>query len=263
VQVTGIDTSERALASARRLAQEGGFTNVCFYLQDLCCLPASRDNLHGAPFDLIHTAFLAPRILRIDYPALLPALWQLCRPGGLIYWTELAFPLTNSLALEQLMGLTCEALASAGQSWTSSSMLTCAGLCSPQQRGRGAAVSPMGLYHLGLTPLLGTWFQQAGFQRVQQVPTAIDISFESEMYACFTRQVEAFLWHIRPLLLTQEATTPEALEALALQIEAEVRHESFCGLCWLLSVLGQKPAEAHASPLQERSHNHERQLVSL
>ena len=107
---------------------------------------------------------------------------------------------------------------------------------------------PVGRRHLGLTPMLGTWFQQAGFQRVRQIPTAIGIAFESEASACFTQQVEAFLRHIRPFLLTQEVTTPEALDELALQVEVELRQESFCGLCWLLSVLGQKPAKASASP---------------
>ena len=107
---------------------------------------------------------------------------------------------------------------------------------------------PVGRRHLGLTALLGIWFKQAGFQPVQQIPTAIDIAFASETYACFTQQVEAFLRHIRPLLLTQKVTTLDALDELALQVEVELRQESFCGLCWLLNVLGHKPAKASASP---------------
>ena len=94
LQVTGIDTNERALASARRLAQEGGFTSVCFHAQDLCCPSATANGLPGAPFDLIHTAFLASHLLGVEYRALLQVLWQLCRPGGLVCWTEMAFPLT-------------------------------------------------------------------------------------------------------------------------------------------------------------------------
>ena len=248
LQITGIDASERALASARRLAQEGGFTNASFCSQDLCCPPALLDNLPGAPFDLIHTAFLAPRILRMEYPALLQVFWQLCRPGGLLCWTELEFPLTTSPALEQLICLICQALTPAGQSGTFPPRQASAALFVPAQERRGVAKPSIECCHRGLSTILGSWFQQAGYQQVRRVPTVIDISFESEAYDCFTQQVEAFLGRIRPFLQAQEVITPEALETLALQVESEVRQEGFCGHCWLLSVLGQKPEAAHTSP---------------
>jgi ubiquinone/menaquinone biosynthesis C-methylase UbiE len=246
MRVTGIDTSERALASARRLVREGGFTNVCFSRQDLCCSPASLGDLPNAPFDLIHTAFLAPYLLRMDYLALLQTLWGLCRPGGLVCWTEMEFPLTNSPALERLMSLTCEALTSAGQSCPSYS--TSAQLSSARHT-RGVATLLHKWGYLGMIPLLGTWFQQAGYQQVQQIATPIEVSSGTEANPCFTRQVEAFLRHIRPWLLAWEVITPEAVAQLACQVEAEVQQESFCGLCWLLSVLGQKPAGEHSTLL--------------
>jgi ubiquinone/menaquinone biosynthesis C-methylase UbiE len=246
LRITGLDLKADALASARRLAQEGGFTNVDFHVQEICCPPATEEDLPGAPFDLIHTAFLAPYLLRIDYPALLQTLWGLCRSGGLVCWTEMEFPLTNSPALERLMSLTCEALTSAGQNFPSNSI---SAQFSPARHRRGAATLLHRRRYLGIIHLLGSWFQQAGYQRVQQVPTAIDVSFGTEAHPCFTRQVEAFLLHIRPWLLTQKVITPEAFAQIARQVEAEVRQESFCGLCWLLSVLGQKPAGECLTPL--------------
>src|SRR5579859_3348421 len=185
LRITGLDLKAGAIASARRLAQEGGFANVEFHVQETCCPPATEEDLPGAPFDLIHTAFLAPYLLRMDYLALLQTLWGLCRSGGLVCWTEMEFPLTNSPAFERLMSLTCEALTSVGQNSPSYSI---AAQFSPARHTREAATLLHKRGYLGMIPLLGTRFQQAGYQQVQQIATPIEVSFGTEANPCFTRQ---------------------------------------------------------------------------
>ena len=239
LQVTGIDACTRSIASAQRLADDGGFSNVCFLVHDPREVQKIDDQLPGAPFDLIHLAFLAPTLLRMDCSAWLRALSQLCRPGGMVCWTETEFPITNSPALEHFIALTCHALDSAGYRFASSSTRTPAGIFDAERCEARKASSRAGHRHLGITPVLASWFHEAGYQQVQQVPTAIEVSSGTEAHPCFTRQVEAFTRQITPFLLEQGVITLDAYAQLCLQVEAEVQQDIFCGLCWLLSVLGQ------------------------
>jgi ubiquinone/menaquinone biosynthesis C-methylase UbiE len=235
LQITGIDTSARCIATAKRLAHEGGFSNVRFLVQDLHDVREVETRLPGAPFGLIHLTFLAPTLLSMDCSAWLRTLSRLCRPGGTVCWMETEFPLTSSPAIEQIIALTCHAL----------DLATCH--CTPLSMPTSAEHIPRG--HVGITPLLASWFHAAGYQQVQQVLTAIEVSSGTEAHPCFVLQVEAFLRQIRPFLLTQGVVTKGAFEQLCVQVEAEVQQETFCGLCFLLSVLGQKPGAGNATPL--------------
>lgn len=247
LQITGIDASARCIASAGRLAREGGFSNVTFCVQELHALDEGR--VPGAPFDLIHLAFLAPKLLTMNPPALLRALWRLCRPGGTLCWTETEFPITNSPALERLITLTCDALEAAGHHFASPSRQALPGILDAGQRGVSETTLHVARRHLGITPMLGNWLHEAGYQEVQQVPTAIVVSSGAEAHPCFALQVEAFTRQVTPFLLAQGVITPDAYEQLCLQVEAEVQQETFCALCSLLSVLGQKPGAGNAAHL--------------
>jgi ubiquinone/menaquinone biosynthesis C-methylase UbiE len=235
LQVTGIDASTRSIATAQRLAHEGGFSNVCFLACDPREVQEIDDRLPGEPFDLIHMAFVAPTLLSMDSSAWLRTLSKLCRPGGTVCWTETEFPITNSPALERLLALTCYALDLAECCCTPLSLLTHA-----EHTLRR---------HLGITPLLASWFHAAGYQQVQQVLTAIEVSAGMEAHLCFTLQVEVFAQQIKPFFLEQGVVTAGAYEQLCTQVEGEVQRDTFCGLCFLLSVLGQKPGAGNAAPL--------------
>src|SRR5712692_4646889 len=63
LQVTGIDASTRSIATAQRLAHEGGFSNVRFLVRDPRKMREVSHQLPGAPFDLIRLAFIAPTLL--------------------------------------------------------------------------------------------------------------------------------------------------------------------------------------------------------
>ena len=68
-------------------------------------------------FDLIHLSFLSRYILAVDFPALAQMCVALCRPGGVLCWTEAELPITTSPAFERLTSLVCETLQRAGQSF--------------------------------------------------------------------------------------------------------------------------------------------------
>jgi ubiquinone/menaquinone biosynthesis C-methylase UbiE len=249
LQVTGIDASARCITSAQRLAKEGGFSNVRFLVQDPGALQEVESQLPGAPFDLIHVAFLAPALLRMDYPTLLRTLLWLCSPGGMVYWTEMEFPITNSPAFERLTALTCNALAASGHTFVPPSMQALAAFFHSERPGTRETLPRVERRHLGITPMLGNWFHQVGYRQIQQVPIAIEVSSGTEAHPCFTLQVEAFVQQITPFLLAQGVLTEEACEQLCVQVKAEVQQDTFCGLCSLLSVLGQAPSAGNAAPL--------------
>lgn len=248
LQVTGIDASMRSIATAQRLAHEGGFSNVRFLAQDPRKMQevSHQHQLPGAPFDLIRLAFIAPTLLSIDCSSWLCTLSQLCRPGGTVCWTETDFPITNSPAFEQLIMLTCHALDLAECRRTPLSMPARVGIGDVKRHEAREALARVGR-HLGIMPLLGIWFHEAGFQHMQQVLTAIEVSSGTEAHACFLLQVGAFTRQIAPFLLTQRVVTRDAYARLCVQLEAEVQQETFCGLCSLLSVLAQKPGAGNAA----------------
>lgn len=235
MQITGIDASAQQIATAHRLAHEGGFSNVCFLVQDPRRLREVATGLPGVPFDLIHLAFLASMLFTLDYPALLRALWQLCRPGGMLCWTETAFPITNSPALA------CRALELAGQRLTPVSMHKPASTVLQDRHTTGEEFLLPAAHHLGILPMLGCWLRQAGYQQVQQRLTSIEVSAGTEAHACFALQLEAFTRRIRPLLLKQEVIAAAAYDVLRLQVQEEVGQETFCGCCVLLTACARRP----------------------
>lgn len=248
LQVTGIDASVRSIASAHRLAHEGGFSNVYFLVQDLCQLQEEETPLPGVPFDLIHLSFIAPALLNMNYPTLVRALWRLCRLGGMLYWTEMEFPLTNSPTLELLIALICEALNEAGHSFAPQSTQALTEFFDARQH-TASSLSPCAIRrHLGITPMMGSWLHKAGYQYVQQIPAVIEVSAGTEAHSCFTHQIESFTRQISPFLIAQGVITQDVFAQLCVQIEAEVQQETFCGFCFLLSVLGQTPGPENALP---------------
>jgi 2-polyprenyl-3-methyl-5-hydroxy-6-metoxy-1,4-benzoquinol methylase len=114
LRVTGIDHRPHLLNYARALAQEQGLTNATFAVGDLRedeqegkqeRQHAERAFSSPGAFDLVHLAYSATWMRHADYPTLLRRLWHLCRPGGILRWTESDMPATTSPALAALAAL--------------------------------------------------------------------------------------------------------------------------------------------------------------
>jgi ubiquinone/menaquinone biosynthesis C-methylase UbiE len=241
MQVTGIDLGGPCLAYARRLAEEGDLSNARFVVHDMRSF--EQDDFSPDAFDLIHLAFLASTLLTTDYPALLRALFRLCRPGGMVCWTEMEFPITTSPAFEHLTALTCRALQTAGQSFVSPSLQELAALFACWRRETERIIQPDERRHLGITPMMGSWLRASGYHQVRHLPTAIEVSTGTGAHPCFVRQVEVFGQQIRAFLLEQQVISKNAWERLLSQVLDEVQQESFCGLCFVLTTCAHKPLE--------------------
>jgi ubiquinone/menaquinone biosynthesis C-methylase UbiE len=248
IQVTGIDICRPRLIYARRLAQERRLSNARFLVQDLYCLHEAKAKLLSESFDLIHMAFIAPSLITMDYTVVLRALLRLCRPGGMLCWTEMEFPLTTSPAFEHLTMLVCRALQAAGQSFIPSSFQQLEGVFDQWQPEAGQTVTFYERRQLGITPMMGGWFRETGYQNVQHCATALEVSAGVGMHPGFVRQVEVFGHQIRPFLLEQEVITQDAYEQLLCQVQEEVQQDTFCGLCFVLTMCAHKPLPANAAP---------------
>lgn len=240
IHITGIDAREQALASAQHHAQAEGLCNAHFIMQDLHTLDMSC--FPSTSFDLINLMVLAPALLTLDYQLLVHRLVPLCRPGGMLRWTEMEFPMTSSPAFEQLAGLTLCALQAAGHSFIPLSLQAITEVYDTWRREEGKPVIPPQRRHLGITPLMGQWLRKAGYQHIRHFPTAIEVSTGTTAHSHFARQVAVFGRRILPFLLTQGVTTEADAELLLAQVEEELQEERFCGLCMMLTVCAQTPA---------------------
>ncbi len=240
LDVTGIDLLATSVAYAHRLANEGGLVNARFLTQDMRTLatgPFEPDS-----FDLINVAFIATELLTTDYATLMQSLFRLCRPGGMLRWTEMEFPITTSPAFERLMALVCLGLEAAGQTFIPPALQETAAIFAAWRRETGKVVLSVERRHLGMTPMMGSWLRKAGCWTVESFPTAIEVSTGTPSHPCFLRQVEVFGQQITSFLCEQNVITADALAQLLSQVAEEIRQDDFCGLCWLLTVYGYKAA---------------------
>lgn len=239
LQVTGIDISAAPIAYAQRLAREGNLTNAQFLVQDMRDL--RTDLVPVKTFDLVHLSFIASALLTVDYADLVRRLFQFCRPGGMICWTEMEFPITTSASFEQLITLTCQALQQAGHTFLPPTMLEFMAVYNNYRRYKGMPELHEQRRHLGITPLMGRWLHDAGYQHIQHTPVAIEVSAQTDMHLHFVDQVEIYFRQVQPFLVSQGVITQEASETLLANVYAEIQQDNFCGICYLLAVSAQKP----------------------
>ena len=108
LQCIGIDQDELQVKAANALAQRDHLAQVAFLATDMNDVSPAR--FSPGTFDLVHLSLLGRYILTADYPALAQTSAALCRPGGVMCWTEAELPITTSPACERLTSLVCEAL---------------------------------------------------------------------------------------------------------------------------------------------------------
>lgn len=130
-------------------------------------------------------------------------------------WTEAELPITSSPACQRL------------------SMLVLQGL---QAAGRAFAPG----YSLGITPRMGRWLRDAGFRIAQDRAYALEVSTGTMGHEMFARQVFVFGNQVLPFLLQTKVTTAEEFEKVFGQVQKEIRDKSFCGMCFLRTVVGIK-----------------------
>ncbi len=248
LQCIGIDQDEHLMKVANALAYRDGLAQVAFLAVEMSdILPTLFPE---ASFDFVQLSFLSRFILTADYPRLAQACAALCRPGGIVCWTEAELPISNSAAFEQLTALVCEALQRAGQSFISESMWEWAELVAARSGKAGVDRSSYKRHALGITPMLGRWLRDAGCGAHPEMPTyslwrldnrvihetayAIEVSAGQPAHKGFVRQAMRFAHQVKPFLLRTGVIEEMEHAVLCDHLEVELASREFCGLSYLL-----------------------------
>ncbi len=248
LQCIGIDQDEYLVKAANALAYRDGLPQAAFLAVDLNDMTPAL--FPKTSFDLVHLSFLGRYILTADYPALARACAALCRPGGIVCWTEAEFPTTTSEAFERLTVLVCEALQRAGQSFIPESMWEWAELVASRSGQAGVDRSSYQRRHLGLTPMLGRCLRNAGCgaprerpifsiwrideRVIHEVVYAIEVSAGQPAHEGFVAQAKRFARQVKPFLLRTGVIEDQDHAALCDRLDSELSSQEFCGLAFLL-----------------------------
>ena len=236
------------MKAANALAYRDGLSQVAFLAAEMNDISPSLFPDGG--FDLVHLSFLGRYILTADYHALAQACASLCRPGGIVCWTEAELPSTTSPAFQRLTSLVLEGLQRAGQSFISEKMWELTELVAAYSGKAGVERSWYQRRHLGITPMLGRWLRDVGCGAQRKTPVfsiwginervihqtvyAIGVSAGQPAYEGFVAQARRFARQIKPFLLRTEVIEEREYVPLCDRIETELTSPEFCGLSFLL-----------------------------
>jgi ubiquinone/menaquinone biosynthesis C-methylase UbiE len=248
LQCIGIDQDALLVKAANALAQRDRLAQVAFLVHEIDDIPPTL--FPQASFDLVHLSLLGRYILMVNYPALVQACAALCRPGGIVCWTEAELPITNSPAFERLTSLVCEALQRAGQSFIPETMWEWAELFAARAGKAGVDRTSYKRHSLGITPMLGRWLREAGCGTPREKPIysiwgidervihqtvyAIEVSAGQPAHEGFVAQASRFARQVKSFLLRTEVIKAMEYAALCDQLGTELASQEFCGLAFLL-----------------------------
>jgi len=215
VQVIGIDISRNSIEYARARARTQGLeNNALFKVMDASKQLDFPDN----SFDLINCRFLIGFMTAEAWPNLLQECMRLSRPGGFIRLTECDdMGTTSSPAFEKFTAMVYRGFRISRRSF------------SPEGKS------------FSITPMLGKFLKDAGYQQIETLAHVIDYSTGAEAHMSMYENWMAALDLLRPFLIKMKVTTPEEIEELYQQALAEMMSNDFRALWYFLSVVGQRP----------------------
>jgi SAM-dependent methyltransferase len=205
VRVVGIDISHNMIEYATTRAKNYRLDNIAFELGDIF---QKKLPLAEGSFDLINLRFGVGWVEGYaNWLLLLTRLYILLKPGGYVVITEGEGIYTNSLALERLHEIFCNALHKAGYS------------LSPSPR------------FMGVVSQLGYLLYQAGFQKVGSEASVLDYSYyNKDANMQWRTGFHLLISESSMFLLGSGVISAEELASLDLQISIDMYRESFCGM---------------------------------
>jgi ubiquinone/menaquinone biosynthesis C-methylase UbiE len=211
MHITGIDSNASVVEQAQTLVR--GLGNATMFVQDIHHLDDKV--FSSASFDLILLRFLAGNVTLEQLPPLMQSLARICRPRGLLVWTETELPITTSPACQQLCAMVQRAFQADGDAfWPGNSKW--------------------------VTAHMDRWLSDAGFRIAQSKTYAIDISTGSKGHDTFVRQVWISGEQIRTYLLEKEITTAEEFAEVFREMQQDIQQEEFSGMLYLKTLVGVK-----------------------
>jgi SAM-dependent methyltransferase len=204
----GVERSEYCIGQARAQSNQSG--NALFLLKDVQGIVQALQGTRR--FDLIHLSFRVGDLHIRDLLLLVEALVKLCRPGGLLVWSETELPLTNSPACERFNVLAAQTM-----------------------QMYGSAPGPGNT--IGITPLMGYWLRRLGCSIVQDRARLIDVSNDVDSGGNFRRHFQVFSRQMKWPILRSGLIWEAAYDKLCDEVVKDMEQQKFCAVCWLRSVV--------------------------
>jgi len=214
INVVGFDISQQMVEYARAHAEAQGMNNASFQVMNALESLEFDDN----SFDVVNARYIQAFMMKTSWAPLMKEIMRILRPGGRLLLTDGEWSISNSPAFEKM-----------------GAMLTHVGTLT------GRSFSPDGR-HIGITPMLGRFLRDAGFVDIQRKAHVLDFSAGAEDYGNTYQDLMAGLKLLEPFLVLAKVTTEEEFEELYQQALAELMLDSFCGVGYMLTVWGKKPA---------------------
>lgn len=211
LHITAIDRNASVVEQAQALVR--GLGNVTIFVQDIHHLDDKE--FSTASFDLILLRFLAGNVTLERLPPLMQSLARICRPRGLLVWTEADLPITTSHACQHLCAMVQQALKAGGNAFAPGNSMW-------------------------VTAHMDRWLSDAGYRIVQSKTYAIDFSTGSKGHDTFVRQAWISKEQLRVYLLESGITTAAEFEDVFLEMQQEIQEENFCGIVYLRTLVGVK-----------------------
>lgn len=215
-EIVGIDISNNLIQYAHAQARSQGLKSAArFQVMDA----TKQLDFPDASFDLVNARFLIGFLTPDAWPQFVQECIRITRPGGYIQLTEADdWGLTTSPAFDHLWMLCAEAFKKTGRSF------------SPEGR------------NLNITPMLGHFIQQAGYQLIQTIPHVIDYSVGTEAHYDMVQDWTIGLQLLQPFLTKMGMVTQQEAERLYQLIAREMMSDDFRALWYFTTVIGQRPS---------------------
>ena len=216
MRITGIDISHTVIQYARAQAQVRDLNNLTFRVMDA----TKTLDFSDESFDMINARAMVGFMPNTLWPAFIQEAFRLLRPGGILRLTDADdMGFTNSAAQETLSRMGVLALERVGKTF-----------------------APPGGRNAGLTPMLGRFLRRTGFVNIQREAHAIDFSASEPAHDTMCRDIMVASALAVPLLTKTKVASEAEIQELSQQAAADMLSDDFCGIWYLLSVWGTKPA---------------------
>lgn len=209
MEVIGVDLSEKMIdyANSRK------WPNASFRIMDIRQPLDFPDNM----FDFVNARLLLTFMPKEAWPQLLRECMRITRPGGFVRLTESEAAISNSPAFEKIQVMTAHSLYLTGRTF-----------------------SPIGS-QIGITPMLGSFLRNAGYQNVKHTAFAIDFSADGDAYGAMYQTFQIGFLLSQPFLLKMNPISEIELVELCSTAVQEMQVADFRAVWYCLSVWGNKP----------------------
>lgn len=214
MQVTGIDISEGMIKYANVQARASRLNNVRFQVANAMDPLDFPDN----SFDLVNARHLEGVFPSAAFPPLFKEMVRVTRPGGIIRVVGSEWGVTNGPVFEML------------------------------QRVDLRAWLPVGLNHapdecnVGIAALLSHYLRDAGCVNIQERPSMMDISADSEFHRAGYEIFSMVYEMIEPFFVGMKVMEQEELAKQRRYLAVEMLDDHFRGIIYTLTSWGQKPS---------------------